>query len=41
MAKAAPADFELALSVWRDLADNLHDAQATVGRPKEVCVVVM
>ena len=41
MEEAAPADFEVAISVWEDLADALHDAEATVGRPKEVCVVIL
>jgi len=41
MAEAAPADFEIAISVWEDLANSLNDKEATVGRPKEVCVVLM
>lgn len=41
LAAAAPRDFASVLDMWKSLAEQLHDADATVGRPKEVCVVVM
>jgi hypothetical protein len=41
MAEAAPRDYEIAASVWEDLAEQLHDDDATVGRAKHVAVVLV
>jgi hypothetical protein len=38
---ATPRDFDVALSVLRDVADSLADPAATVGKPVDVCVYVI
>lgn len=40
MARTASSDFETALNVLTDVVSLLADPRATVGRPKEVAIVV-
>ena len=40
MSSSSPSDFEIALSVLTDVANLLADPRATVGKPKEVAVLV-
>jgi hypothetical protein len=40
MERAAPSDFEVALSVLEDVASSLVDPRATRDQPKEVAVIV-
>jgi hypothetical protein len=36
----SPEDYEISLSILRDIAESLADPAATSGRPKAVCIYV-